>query len=105
MAKQLLLSFEDGQTSLCELTWEAAGPRNRSHGALDSVEFRYDVSVGDASVPPREPISWREAVHNQFAVVPGQAARRFEKYLLRRGQFMRHIEEEDMKQLKSQPSH
>ena len=60
---------------------------------------------GTHLIPPRGPISWHEAVHNQFAVVPGQAARTFEKYLFRRGQFMRHIEEEDMKQLKSQPSH
>lgn len=58
---------------------------------------------GTHLIPPRGPISWREAVHNQFAVVPGQAARTFEKYLFRRSQFMQHIEEEDMKQLKSQP--
>jgi hypothetical protein len=53
-------------------------------------------------IPPRGPI-WRDAVPNQFAAVPGQAARTFGKYLFRRGQLMQHIEDKDMKQLKSQP--
>ncbi len=35
-------------------------------------------------IPARGPISWREAVHNQFAVVPGQFVRNLEDYLMRR---------------------
>jgi Dolichyl-phosphate-mannose-protein mannosyltransferase len=60
---------------------------------------------GTHLIPPRGPISWRGVVYNQFAVVPGQAAQTFEKYLLRRSQLMQHIEDEDTQQLKSQPSH
>jgi len=70
--------------------------RNVSHGGLDSVEFRYDVPVGNAPDSAARPISWRDAVLNPFAVVPGQAARTFENYLFRRGQFMQHIADEDI---------
>ena len=56
---------------------------------------------GTHLIPPRGPISWRDAAHNQFAVVPGQAARTFEKYLFRRSQLMRQIEQTDVKDLKS----
>jgi hypothetical protein len=55
-------------------------------------------------IPPRGPISWRDAAYNQFAVVPSQATRAIEGYLMRRKQLMGHIEEEDVKQLKSQPA-
>jgi hypothetical protein len=54
-------------------------------------------------IPPRGPISWRRAVYNQFAVVPESAIRNIEYYLTRRGKLMQHIEDEDIKQLKSQP--
>jgi Dolichyl-phosphate-mannose-protein mannosyltransferase len=53
-------------------------------------------------VPVRGPISWREAVYNQFAVVPSHAARDLERYFLRRGKLMQHIENEDVRQLKAQ---
>jgi hypothetical protein len=59
---------------------------------------------GTHLIPARGPISWRDAVYNQVAVVPGQAVRTLEKYILRRSQLMQRIENEDMKQLKSQPS-
>ncbi|HTU33385.1 MAG TPA: glycosyltransferase family 39 protein [Candidatus Acidoferrum sp.] len=52
-------------------------------------------------VPVRGPISWREAVHNQFAVVPSHVARDVERYFLRRGTLMQHIEKIDMRQLKA----
>jgi len=55
-------------------------------------------------IPPRGPISWRDAAYNQFAVVPLQATRAMESYLMRRKQLMGHIEGEDVKQLKSQPA-
>ena len=52
-------------------------------------------------IPTRGPISWHEAVYNQFAVVPGSAYRNLEDYLTRRGRLMQRIEDEDIKQLKS----
>ena len=58
---------------------------------------------GTHLIPVRGPISWREAAYNQFAVVPVQAGQSLKAYLTRRGQLMGHIEEEDVKQLKSQP--
>jgi len=52
-------------------------------------------------IPTRGPISWREAGYNQVAVVPFVATRTFKSYLLRRTQLMSHIEEEDVKHLRS----
>jgi Dolichyl-phosphate-mannose-protein mannosyltransferase len=52
-------------------------------------------------VPVRGPISWREAVYNQFAVVPSHAARDLGRYFLRRGKLMQHIENVDVRQLKA----
>jgi hypothetical protein len=59
---------------------------------------------GTHLIPARGPISWRVAAYNQFAVVPVQATQTLKAYLTRRGQLMGHIEEEDVKQLKTQPS-
>ena len=56
---------------------------------------------GTHLIPARGPISWREAAYNQVAVVPVEAARTLKSYLTRRGRLMQHIEEEDVKQLKS----
>ena len=53
-------------------------------------------------IPARGPISWRQAIYNQFAVVPGSAYRNVEEYLTRRGKLMQRIEEADLQQLKSQ---
>lgn len=59
---------------------------------------------GTHLIPARGPISWRDAIYNQFAVVPGQAVRTLEKYFLSRSQLMQHIEDEDIKQLRAHPS-
>lgn len=56
---------------------------------------------GTHLIPARGPISWREAAYNQVAVVPVEAGRTLKNYLTRRGRLMQHIEEEDVKQLKS----
>jgi hypothetical protein len=52
-------------------------------------------------ISARGPISWRQAAYNQVAVVPVQAARTVEAYLVRRKQLMGHIEGEDVDQLKA----
>jgi Dolichyl-phosphate-mannose-protein mannosyltransferase len=54
-------------------------------------------------IPIRGPISWREAAYNQFAVVPKEATRTLERYLTRRDELMRHLEEKDVQQLRSDP--
>jgi hypothetical protein len=56
---------------------------------------------GTHLIPARGPISWRTAAYNQVAVVPEEATRTLKSYLTRRGKLMQHIEEEDVKQLKS----
>lgn len=50
-------------------------------------------------VPTRGPISFREAVYNQFYVVPGRLSASLKSYFLRRGELMRQIEKKDMEQL------
>ena len=57
---------------------------------------------GTHLIPARGPISFREAAYNQVAVVPGDAVRTLKSYFTRRGKLMEHIEQEDVKQLKSQ---
>ena len=57
---------------------------------------------GTHLIPARGPISWREAAHNQVAVVPAQIIRTFEGYVTGRHQMMRHIEQQDLKQLRSE---
>jgi hypothetical protein len=59
---------------------------------------------GTHLIPARGPISWRDAAYNQVAVVPVQATRTIEAYLVRRKQLMGHIEGEDVNQLKSAPA-
>jgi hypothetical protein len=59
---------------------------------------------GTHLIPARGPISWRDAAYNQVAVVPVQATRTVEAYLVRRKQLMGHIEGEDVNQLKSAPA-
>lgn len=59
---------------------------------------------GTHLIPARGPISWRDAAYNQVAVVPVMATRTLSSYFLRRKQLMGHIEEGDMKQLRSNPS-
>jgi len=54
-------------------------------------------------VPARGPISFREAAHNQFFVVPAQISSQLRSYLFRRSDMMRQIEQRDLEQLKSTP--
>jgi hypothetical protein len=54
-------------------------------------------------VPARGPISFREAAHNQFSVVPTQISSQLRSYLFRRSDMMRQIEQRDLEQLKSIP--
>jgi hypothetical protein len=56
---------------------------------------------GTHLIPARGPVSWRNTAYNQVAVVPLLATRSLDAYFLRRKQLMGHIEEEDVKQLRS----
>jgi hypothetical protein len=73
--------------------------------SLTSVLIAWNVGLiyqwGTHLIPARGPISWRTAAYNQVAVVPVEATRTLKSYLTRRGKLMQHIEEEDVKQLKS----
>ena len=51
-------------------------------------------------VPVRGPISFREAVHNQFYEVPRQLSLHLRSYLFHRSDLMRQIEQRDIEQLK-----
>jgi hypothetical protein len=55
---------------------------------------------GTHLIPARGPISFREATHNQFYVVPRQLTSRLRSYLFRRSDLMRQIEQRDIEQLK-----
>ena len=52
-------------------------------------------------IPARGPISFRQVTYNQFYVVPEQLASRLRSYFFRRGDLMRQIEQQDIKQLNS----
>jgi hypothetical protein len=52
-------------------------------------------------IPPRGPISWREAAYNQVAVVPEDAVSALDMYLTSRTNLMQRIERTDVKQLQS----
>jgi hypothetical protein len=58
---------------------------------------------GTHLIPARGPISWRTAAYNQVAVVPLQAEGIVKGYLTGRSALMNRIEEQDVKQLKSDP--
>ena len=57
---------------------------------------------GTHMVPARGPISWKQMVRNQFTAVPQQAATEVAAYFKNRGALMRHIEEDDVRQLQQQ---
>jgi len=57
---------------------------------------------GSHLIPVRGPISWSEMLHNQFFVVPRQISSHLQKYLFRRSELMRQIEDRDIRQLKDQ---
>ncbi|HZH85461.1 MAG TPA: glycosyltransferase family 39 protein [Phototrophicaceae bacterium] len=50
-------------------------------------------------IPARGPISWTEAVHNQFRVVPATVADSAMQYFTGRHELMRRIEKQDMRQV------
>jgi hypothetical protein len=54
-------------------------------------------------VPARGPISFREAAHNQFFVVPAQISSQLRSYLFHRSDMMRDLEQRDLEQLKTTP--
>lgn len=70
-------------------------------GILILWNFGMMYQWGMHLVPVRGPISWRAAAYNQVAVVPSQAAHDLERYFLRRGKLMQHIETQDVRQLKA----
>jgi hypothetical protein len=51
---------------------------------------------GTQMIPARGPISWKQMVHNQFAVVPARIAGELEHYILRRDSMMERIEGQDL---------
>jgi hypothetical protein len=55
---------------------------------------------GTHLIPARGPISFRQAAYNQVFVVPGQLSSQTRKYLFRRSDMMRQIEERDVEELK-----
>jgi hypothetical protein len=58
---------------------------------------------GTHLIPVRGPISWSAMVRNQFVVVPRELTSLLEKYLFRRHDLMRQIEQRDIEQMKSPP--
>jgi hypothetical protein len=58
---------------------------------------------GTHLIPTRGPISFSEVIRNQFLVVPRQLTAQLEKYLFRRKDMMRQIEQRDVEQLKQTP--
>jgi hypothetical protein len=55
---------------------------------------------GTHMVPARGLISWSTMVHNQFVEVPQRLTHSLETYFTHRGEMMKHIEQEDIKQQK-----
>jgi hypothetical protein len=68
--------------------------------ALVIVNFGLMFQWGMHLIPPRGPISFREAAYNEVAVVPEMAAGLLKDYLTGRSGLMKRIEQEDVKQLK-----
>ncbi len=55
-------------------------------------------------VPARGPISWKRMVRNQFTVVPARLGNNLQAYFARRHALMERIEQEDIEQVRSQPT-
>jgi hypothetical protein len=55
-------------------------------------------------IPPRGPISFSQMTHNQFFVVPGQLSATFQRYLFRRQDLMKQIEQRDIQDLEKNPA-
>lgn len=62
--------------------------------------FGFIFQWGAHLIPVRGPISWNEMARNQFEVVPHEITGHLKKFLLRRSDLMRQIEERDVEQLK-----
>lgn len=69
---------------------------------LWNLAFMYQW--GTHLIPPRGPISWREMAHNQLFVVPKNLSGRLGNYFFRRGEFMRQIEQRDLRQIEDDSS-
>jgi hypothetical protein len=72
--------------------------------ALVLFNFGLMFQWGTHLIPARGPVSWRTAAHNEIAVVPFTAAGMLKSYLVRRSGLMKRIEQEDVKDLKSEAS-
>jgi len=59
---------------------------------------------GTHMIPPRGPISWRQAARNQVTVVPVKVWGSLRAYLLSRGAMMEQIEKEDTRKLYADPA-
>ena len=57
---------------------------------------------GTHMIPVRGPISWRDMTYNQVVVVPTKLTNDLRAYLVKRHEMMKHIEQEDVKQLEEQ---
>jgi len=62
--------------------------------------FGFIFQWGTHLVPARGEISWSTMIHNQFVEVPPRITHSLENYFMRRGEMMRHIEQEDIEQQK-----
>ena len=62
--------------------------------------FGFIFQWGAHLIPVRGPISWSEMVRNQFEVVPHEITGHVKKFIFRRSDLMRQIEERDVEQLK-----
>jgi hypothetical protein len=67
-------------------------------GCLVVWNFGFIFQWGAHLIPVRGPISWHEMVTNQFEVVPRETAGYFRKFIFRRSDLMRQIEERDKEQ-------
>jgi hypothetical protein len=55
-------------------------------------------------IPPRGPISFSQMIRNQFFVVPGQLSATFQRYLFKRQDLMKQIEQRDIQDLEKNPA-
>jgi Dolichyl-phosphate-mannose-protein mannosyltransferase len=106
----LTVLFVLGFAALCDWVAQIGKERRAQILApiLTSVLILWNMGLifqwGTHLIPARGPISWRDAAYNQVAVVPVKVGRTLANYLTQRRQLMRHIEEEDVGHLRSQPA-
>lgn len=84
--------------------WQKRGTEIVAWGATSALVL-WNIGLifqwGTHLIPPRGPISWRDAAYNQVAVVPARAESVVRSYFTHRSALMNQIEEQDVKQLKS----